>query len=498
MSPTPDSTLDDPQQIIADLQRANAELQRRLDERTSERDDSEAQKTAITEVLGVINSSPGDLGPVFEAMLEKAMRLCEAAFGSLLRFDGEFFRRAAIRNFPPPLADRNQPITPFPGSALRRLVEGEPFAMIEDITADQATRSGDAGRIAMAQAGAHTAIWVALRKDDKLLGAFVAYRQEVRPFSDKQITLLQNFAAQAVIAMENARLLGELRERTGDLQEALEYQTATSDVLKVMSGSAFELAPVLQAVVSTAVRLCRADQATIYRLEEGEYRWAADHSLAPDYERIERNVRIRPGTGTLVGRVALSRDTVQILDAWTEPLYEVKEDARIGGVHTMLGVPLLREGLPIGVIGLARRRIEPYTEKETELVRTFADQAVIAIENARLITETREALEQQTATAEVLGVINSSPGDLQPVFEAILEKAHNLCTDCRRHSRIFCGRVTALDPICLSHGCSKANDLPTSLTSQRSTIRWPAELLNSVAPGLCCGWRFGKTRNCLA
>ena len=194
-----------------------------------------------------------------------------------------------------------------------------------------------------------------------------------------------------MIAITSAETYRALQQRTADLTESLEYQTATSDVLKVIGGSAFELGPVLQTVVGAAVRLCRADQATIYREENGEYRWAADHSLAPDYARIERNVRIRPSTGTLVGRVALSRDTVQILDAWTDPLYEVKEDARLGGVHTMLGVPLLREGLPIGVIGLARQKIEPYAEKEIALVRTFADQAVIAIENARLLTRAAPA-----------------------------------------------------------------------------------------------------------
>jgi two-component system, NtrC family, sensor kinase len=214
---------------------------------------------------------------------------------------------------------------------------------------------------------------------------------------------------------------------TRKLEEAREQQTATADVLKMISGSAFELSPVLQTVVSAAVRLCRADQATIYREENGEYRWAADHSLAPDYARIERNVRIRPSIGTLVGRVALNRDTVQILDAWTDPLYEVKEDARVGGVHTMLGVPLLREGLPIGVIGLARRKVEPYTEKEIALVRTFADQAVIAIDNARLFEELRQSLQQQTATADVLKVISRSAFDLKTVLDTLLRSAGRLC-----------------------------------------------------------------------
>src|SRR3954454_20926488 len=413
--------------LTSDLQRRLTGVERLLDQRTAERDEALAerdqtlaQQTATSEVLQVINASPGDPQPVFDAMLEKALLLCEAAFGSLLRFDGQFFRRAAIRNFPPPLAERNQPIPPFPGSALERLTRGEPFAMIEDITVDQITRSGDAGRLAMTAPGARTAIWVALRKDNKLLGAFVAYRQEIRLFSEKQIALLQNFAAQAVIAMENARLLAETRE-------ALEQQTAIGEVLRAISSSALDLEPVLQSVVSTAMRLCRADEAVLYRNIGGEYRWAAGKSLAPAYESIERGIQIRPGIGTLVGRTALWAQTVQIIDCQTDPDYEAKNDARIGGIHTLLGVPLLRDGAPIGVVGLARRRVEAYNDREIELVRTFADQAVIAIENARLITETREALEQQTATAEVLQVINSTPGDLAPVFEALLEKAHQLC-----------------------------------------------------------------------
>ncbi len=274
--------------------------------------------------------------------------------------------------------------------------------------------------------GGRTLLAVPLRRDSRFLGDFVIYRTEVRPFSDKQIALLENFAAQAVIAMENARLFGELRTRTHDLQESLEYQTATSDVLKVISQSFFDLESVLQTVVTTAVRLCRANSATIYRNEGGEYRWAAGHMLLPDYEEIERNVQIRLGPGTLVGRVAAAGQTVQIRDAWTDPLYEVKNDARIGGVHTMLGVPLLREGVPIGVIGLARRRVEGFSEREIALVTTFADQAVIAIENARLFGELRERTAELGRSVEELKMLGevgravSSTLDLRAVLSTIL------------------------------------------------------------------------------
>jgi signal transduction histidine kinase/putative methionine-R-sulfoxide reductase with GAF domain len=254
----------------------------------------------------------------------------------------------------------------------------------------------------------------------------------VRPFTDNQIALLQNFAAQAVIAMENARLLGELRSRTDDLQESLEYQTATSDVLKVISRSVFDLDTVLQTVVATAIRLCRADTAIIYRNEGGEYRWAAGQLVAPEYEARERDISIRPGTGSVVGRAALEARTVQILDAWTDPLYEAKEDARVGGVRTMIGVPLLREGSPIGVIGLARMRVEKFTEKQIELVTTFADQAVIAIENARLLGELRERTDDLARSVEELKALGevgqevSSTLDLRSVLVTILNRSVSL------------------------------------------------------------------------
>jgi len=382
------------------------------------------QQTATAEALQVINASPGDLRPVFNAMLEKALILCGAAFGQLVTFDGAVFRATAWRGYEPGPG----PTTPTPGMALYKLVQGEQIVHIADITADAVYRSGNAVRRRLAdEYGGRTAIWVALRKDSALLGAFVIYRTEVRPFSHKQIALLQNFAAQAVIAMENARLITELRE-------SLEYQTATSDVLRVVSRSTFDLDSVLQTVVTTAIRLCRADSAVIYRNEGGEYRWAAGHMLVLEYEEIERNVIILPGTGTVVGRAALERHTVQILDAWTDPLYEAKDDARVGGVHTMIGVPLLREGAPIGVIGLARRRVEAFSAREIQLVTTFADQAVIAMENARLLNELRqrtgdleEALEYQTGSGDVLKVISQSGGELEPVLDTLVKTAARLC-----------------------------------------------------------------------
>jgi signal transduction histidine kinase/dihydroneopterin aldolase len=395
------------------------------------------QQTATAEVLQVINSSPGDLAPVFDAMLEKAMRLCDAAFGGLWTFNQESYVAEAVRGVPRPYAEflAGATMVPGPGTAPYRFLQGERLVHNVDLASEEPYRAGDPQRRALVDlGGARTALQVPLRKDKAVLGVITIYRQEVRPFTEKQIALLQNFAAQAVIAIENARLLRELQQRTDDLQESLEYQTAISEVLRVISGSAFDLGPVLQSVVSTAIRLCRADQAVIYRNEEGEYRWAAGDSLASEYEKIERDVRIRPGIGTVVGRAALEAQPVHILDCQTDPSYEAKDDAQVGGIHTLLGVPLLRDRLAIGVIGLARQRVEAFTEKEIALVTTFADQAVIAIENARLITELRErtddlqeSLEYQTAISDVLKVISQSGAELDPVLGTVVETAARIC-----------------------------------------------------------------------
>jgi GAF domain-containing protein/nitrogen-specific signal transduction histidine kinase len=377
------------------------------------------QQTATAEVLGVINGSPGDLAPVFDAILERAMRLCEAAFGTLVTYDGQRFTPAAAREVPPAFADFRRErgsFPPPPGSSLERVARGEDLVHITDVAND----SGQAATPLVKLGECRALLCVALRKDGAVVGAITAYRKEARQFTDKQISLLRNFAAQAVIAMENVRLLTETRE-------ALEQQTATAEVLQVISRSTFDLDAVLQIVVSTARRLCKADYAVIFRKQGGEYRFACGEGNVPEYEERERMAIIRPGRDTIIGRAALEGRAVQILDAQADPEYEAKDDARVGGAHTMLGVPLLREGEVVGALGLARARVEAFGEREIDLVVTFADQAVIAMENARLINETREALEQQTATAEVVGVINISLGDLVPVFEAMLEKATNLC-----------------------------------------------------------------------
>jgi two-component system, NtrC family, sensor kinase len=390
----------------------------------SELRESLQQQTATADVLKVISSSPGELEPVFQAMLENAVRLCAAKFGSLVLFEGNAYRRVALHNAPAVFVETQarEPVRPLAASpTLSRLAETRQTICYADILAEQPEEA--IARLG----GARTVLAVPMLKDDRAVGAISIYRQEVRPFTDKQMEVLRNFAAQAVIAIENTRLLSELRE-------SLQQQTATADVLKVISRSTFDLQTVLNTLTESASGLCEAEVAAIIRQKGTANYWATSYGLPPEHSERVKSLPIVPGRGTVVARVLLEGHTVHVPDVLADPEYTFFEAQKIVGFRTALGVPLLREGLPIGVLALMRCSVRPFTDKQIELVETFADQAVIAIENVRLFEEVQartrelsESLEQQTATSEVLKVISSSPGQLEPVFQAMLENAVRIC-----------------------------------------------------------------------
>jgi GAF domain-containing protein len=385
------------------------------------------QQTATAEVLQVINSSPGMLAPVFDTLLEKAMRLCEAAFGEFIVAEGDRVRAVAVRGAPAAFAElRSRSAPPTPGSIMARVLAGEPVIHTADAKDDDLYRRGDPHRLALVDlAGARTTVAVTLIKDGTVLGAIHLYRQEVKPFSDKQIALLQNFAAQAVIAMENARLLTETRE-------ALEQQTATAEVLQVINSSPGDLAPVFDAMLEMAMRLCEAAFGYFMSYDGEEFESLALRGVPPPFAEFLTREPLRPSGRTGLGRIADGARLVHVADLTAEDAYRLGDPVRVatvdlGGARTWLAAALMKDDVLLGVFMVYRQEVRPFSGKQIALIQNFAAQAVIAMENARLITETREALEQQTATAEVLGVINSSPGDLTPVFDAILEKAHSFC-----------------------------------------------------------------------
>jgi two-component system, NtrC family, sensor kinase len=397
-------------------------------QRTRELTESLQQQTATSEVLKVISSSPGELEPVFQAMLENATRICGAKFGTLYLCEGDGFRAAAMHNAPPAYAQARAAILhPHRDSSLWRAAADRQVVQVEDVTKLAGYIEGDQFLVtAVADAGFRTVLSVPMLKDEALVGVISIYRQEVHPFADKQIDLLKNFAAQAVIAIENTRLLNELRQRTTDLTESLEQQTATSEVLKVISRSAFDLQPAFDAIAENAVRLCEAERAFIFRLDGQVLRAAAYYNVGPEVrDFVDRNP-ITPGRHSISARAALERRTVHVADVQADPDYAYAARDR-DLIRTILAVPMLKGDELIGIITIYRLEVKPFTDKQVALVETFAAQAVIAIENARLLNELRESLQQQTATADVLKVISRSTFDLQVVLDTLVESAARLC-----------------------------------------------------------------------
>ena len=453
--------------------------------RTRDLEESLEYQTATSDVLNVISRSTADVQPVLDTVVETAARLCGADTGSITIREGEVYRCGELRRQRTPSIGRSSASEPFvPGRdsiAARVALEGRVVHVDGHPRRSGLRAARDCGVRATHHLG------VPLMREGSVLGMIALARKRVEPFTERQIELVRTFADQAVIAIENARLLGELQARTHDLEELLEYQTATSDVLNVIARSTADVQPVLDTVVETAARLCGAEAGDL-RIREGEvYRHAAATQVEtgdPEYWAAIRERSIVPGRDTGIGRAVLERRVVHIVDILTDPEF-ARPEAVAAGLRTILAVPLLRDGEPIGVIGLNRKRVEPFTERQIELVRTFADQAVIAMENARLLGELQarthdleESLEYQTATSDVLKVISRSTADVQAVMDTVMETAARLCgaddgaiSDTRGRGLPLCGRPEsghrALADLAPAKNCPRSRQRPRAGVARR-------------------------------
>ncbi|HTP91688.1 MAG TPA: GAF domain-containing protein, partial [Xanthobacteraceae bacterium] len=393
--------------------------------------DARERQAATAEVLRAIQSSPDDLKSVFAVILENATRLCQARFGTLYLTEGDAFRAVAMHNAPRAFAELRQrePLVKASGNTvLGRVAKMKRAVQVADMGSDPAYKNLRQERRFVTLAGVRTLVTVPMLKKKELIGVITVYRQDVRPFTKHQVELLQSFAAQAVIAIENTRLLNELRQRTADLAESLDQQTATAQVLQVISSAPGELKPVFSSMLENAVRICGASFGHLVLYDGRNFNIAALHNLPTALAgafAAKPHLTLAPGDRLFT--VLKTKRVVQIADIATEPAYARTRLRTHADVHTLLIVPMLKDNRVIGAISIYRQEIRPFTDKQISLVTNFAAQAVIAIENTRLLNQLRESLEQQTATSEVLGVISRSQGELRAVFEAVLENAVRIC-----------------------------------------------------------------------
>src|SRR5215471_5828515 len=396
----------------ADLERQLETYRRELNEAREDLAEAREQQAATSEVLRVISKSPSDFRSALEAIAESAARLLDVTDVEILRVEGDSLRVVAKRGPLPDFSGGTRPINS--NWVTGRAVADRTTVHVPDLQA--AESDFPEGAAYAKQYGHRTTLATPLLRQGAPIGAILIRRMEERSFSNKQIKLLETFADQAVIAIENARLFEAEQASKRELQEALDHRTATSDVLNVISRSPSRLQPVFDTLVESAARLCQAEKAQIFRCEGTNFSQCASYGLDPCFGEYVKTLEITPSRGSVTGRVLLECKTVQITDVLADPDYSLDEAQRLGGFRTHMGVPLLRQGVPIGVILLSRTTVCPFSEKQIELAETFADQAVIAIENSRLFEEVQartrelqESLEHHTASSEVLGVISQSP-----------------------------------------------------------------------------------------